>query len=288
LKRLIDHCKGGASDLNHNVTTKEDDEPFMSNLFNQEDSTIFATFPRQKLDPVYISLYINRRKLSNCIIDIGASDNVMPFPIAKALGLTLTKVHGRCYSMDAKKVSLLGKIKDAQVALASHPKKILLLTILVVDIPASYSLLLSRSFCRDLGGKIKLDWSQAIIPIGSKKVKLGPDKKEKFTVLKLDDPKAQILYQELEFGNYMLFTEDTMNEQEIEDKESSSIWKLEFDGSFSSSGCGAGVVLIPPKGEPKPMAFKLEFGNTNNTVEYEALLLGIIAAKVKGIKILKA
>ena len=69
-----------------------------------------------------------------------------------------------------------------------------------------------------------------------------PEKKEKSTVLKLDDTKAQILYQELEFDNYMMFTEDSLNDEEIEDsqmkflsegRESSTIWTLEFDGSYS-------------------------------------------------------
>ena len=86
----------------------------------------------------------------------------------------------------------------------------------------------------------------------------------------------------------MLFTEDILNEKETkgskmkalsEEKESSSMWTLYFDGICSSSGSGAGVVLIPPEGEPEPIAFKLEFGNTNNTAEYEALLLGIVATK---------
>lgn len=217
LKRLVDHCKWDASDLNHNVTTEEGDEPLKSNLFNQEDSTILSTSPGQKHDPFYISLYINGCKLRNCIIDSGASDNVMPYFVSKALGLNLTKVRGRCYSMDAKQVPLLGQIKDAQVELTSHLEKKLLLTILVVDILARYGFLLSRIFCQDLGGEIKLDYSQVVIPIGSKKVKLEFEEKEKFVVLKLDDPKAQILYQELEFGNYMFFTEDALDEQRSED-----------------------------------------------------------------------
>ena len=41
-----------------------------------------------------------------------------------------------------------------------------------------------------------------MIPIGNKKVKLEPEEKEKFTVLKSDDPKAKILYHDLELGNY--------------------------------------------------------------------------------------
>ena len=153
LKRLVDRCKGNTSDLNHNVTVEEGNVTLTSNLFNQEDSTILATSPRKKPDPFYISLYINGCKLNNYIIDLAALDNVMPYYVAMALGLNLTKVHERCYSMAAKKVPLLEQIKDAQVALASHLKKKLLLTILVVDILASYGLLLSRSFYRDLGKK---------------------------------------------------------------------------------------------------------------------------------------
>lgn len=94
----------------------------------------------------------------------------------------------------------------------------------------------------------------------------------------------------------MLFTEESLDEDGTEEsKERTSceeinltgIWTLEFDGSRSSLGSGVGVMLIPPQGEPEPMAFKLEFRNTNNTMEYEALLLGITATK-EGVKLLKA
>ena len=109
--------------------------------------------------------------------------------------------------MDVRQVPLIGQVKDAQVALASHPAKIMKLTILVANIPTSYGMILSRSFCRDMGGEIKLDWSHAIIPIGDKNIKLEPKEKVEFIVLKFDDPKAQILYQEMEYGSYMMFTD---------------------------------------------------------------------------------
>lgn len=63
---------------------------------------------------------------------------------------------------------------------------------------------------------------------------------------------------------------------------------LEFDANFSSSGSGVGTVLIPPDGELKPLAFKLEFKNTNNNIEYESLLLGMVVVKERVMKILKA
>ena len=74
-------------------------------------------------------------------------------------------------------------------------------TILVACILTSYDMLLSRSFYRDMGGEIKLNWSYSIIHVGNKNIKLDPKEKDKFTMMKFDDPKAQILYQEMEFGN---------------------------------------------------------------------------------------
>lgn len=90
----------------------------------------------------------------------------MPSLVAKSLGLTLTKTFGRCFSMDRKQVPLIGQVKDVQVVLATCPDKRVRLTILVADSPASYGMLLSRTFCKNLGGEIKMDWSEAIIPLG--------------------------------------------------------------------------------------------------------------------------
>ena len=66
------------------------------------------------------------------------------------------------------------------------------------------------------------------------------------------------------------------------------MWTMEFDGRCSNSGLGAGVVLISPNGELSTFSFKLDFPNTNNTTEYEGLLLGLQEAKLKGIRQLVA
>lgn len=81
----------------------------------------------------------------------------MPQPIAKALS-KLTKIFGCCYSMDRKQVPLVGQVKDVQTILYACLEKRLKLTILVVDIPASYGMLLSRTFYKDMGWEIKMDW----------------------------------------------------------------------------------------------------------------------------------
>lgn len=53
-------------------------------------------------NPFYVSLFVNGFRVNNCIIDLGASDNVMPIQIAKALGLEMTRTFVKYYSMDSK------------------------------------------------------------------------------------------------------------------------------------------------------------------------------------------
>ncbi|KAH9302736.1 hypothetical protein KI387_014319, partial [Taxus chinensis] len=73
----------------------------------------------------------------------------------------------------------------------------------------------------------------------------------------------------------------------VKEEDPNAIWTLEFDGSCSTIGSGADVVLISPNSEIFPSAYKLQFDNTNNTAEYEALLLGLEIARQKGVQNLK-
>jgi ribonuclease HI len=57
-----------------------------------------------------------------------------------------------------------------------------------------------------------------------------------------------------------------------------------FDGASSSEGVVAGVVLVSPCQETMFLSYKLEFEATNNVAEYEAMVLGLRAAKEMGIK----
>jgi hypothetical protein len=66
-------------------------------------------------------------------------------------------------------------------------------------------------------------------------------------------------------------------------KTTGGIWTLEFDGAHSSSGSGAGIVLIAPSKETYYYSYRLEYHCTNNVVEYEALIIGLNLAIDKGI-----
>ncbi|XP_022031334.1 uncharacterized protein LOC110932298 [Helianthus annuus] len=71
-------------------------------------------------------------------------------------------------------------------------------------------------------------------------------------------------------------------EKEEKEKEGEAVWKLLTDGASSEEGSGAGITLISPEGVELTYAIRLDFENTNNTAEYEALLAGMrLARKMK-------
>ena len=59
-------------------------------------------------------------------------------------------------------------------------------------------------------------------------------------------------------------------------------WTVQTDGSATKKVGGAGLVLIPPKGETLKYAVRLQFTATNNEAEYEALLTSLSLAKAPG------
>ncbi|KAK2989997.1 hypothetical protein RJ640_009735 [Escallonia rubra] len=52
-------------------------------------------------------------------------------------------------------------------------------------------------------------------------------------------------------------------------------WRMTFDGSKTSQGVGAGIVLISPDGNIRQFAFQIEKDCSNNQAEYEALIIGL-------------
>ncbi|RVW51767.1 hypothetical protein CK203_066843 [Vitis vinifera] len=64
------------------------------------------------------------------------------------------------------------------------------------------------------------------------------------------------------------------------DKESTpdDWWSLHVDGAFRSSGSGVGLFLKAPIDEQMEQSIRLDFPASNNEVEYEAILSGLVLA----------
>ncbi|KAK8705215.1 hypothetical protein V6N13_048821 [Hibiscus sabdariffa] len=67
----------------------------------------------------------------------------------------------------------------------------------------------------------------------------------------------------------------------------SKSWTLYFDGASNALGHGIGAVLISPDDVYYPFTSRLEFYCTNNIAEYEACVMGLLAAIERKIKRLK-
>jgi ribonuclease HI len=74
--------------------------------------------------------------------------------------------------------------------------------------------------------------------------------------------------------------------QEEECQGDNDVWTLEFDGAHSSSGSGAGIVLVSPLHVATLFSYRLEFDCTNNIAEYEALTIGLDLSLDRKIKCL--
>ena len=78
----------------------------------------------------------------------------MPFKVMQALGLGVDTRQGKCRAMDAREVPVIGTINALPFKLAAHPDEELTMSVLVVDIPPHYGMLLSRKWSAAMGGSL--------------------------------------------------------------------------------------------------------------------------------------
>ena len=100
--------------------------------------------------PFYVTLKTNDSMQYNCMLDSGASHNLMPKIIMDHLKLDITRSYHDLYTFDSKRVPCLGLIKDLVVTLAQIPVKSVVLDIVVTYIPPKFRMLLCRSCCARL------------------------------------------------------------------------------------------------------------------------------------------
>ena len=85
--------------------------------------------------PLYTSLNIHDKVMHNCLMDSGASHNLMPKIVMEELGLEITKSYHDFYSFDSRKVQCLGVIKDLVVTLFQLHMKSVVMDIMVANVP---------------------------------------------------------------------------------------------------------------------------------------------------------
>jgi hypothetical protein len=67
--------------------------------------------------------------------------------------------------LDKTQVKVMGELKDVMIRMATHPKFVQVIDIIVVDIPEAYGLLLSRDWSEKLNGYFSTDWAHLWFPL---------------------------------------------------------------------------------------------------------------------------
>jgi hypothetical protein len=132
------------SSVSYDVISLQDENPAITLGPHIEDGSNASS-------PFYISMNVHDKILHNCLMDSGASHNVMPKVVMEELGLEITKPYQVLYSFDSKKAKSLGLIKDMVVSLAQLPMKSVVMEIVVDEIPPKFGMLLSRTWDKKVG-----------------------------------------------------------------------------------------------------------------------------------------
>jgi hypothetical protein len=193
----------------------------------------------------YTSLNIHDKVLHNCLMDSGASHNLMPKYVMNEIGLEIIKTYHDLYSFDSRKVKCLGVIKDMLVNLFQLPMKIILMDIVVVDVPPKFGMLLSRSWIKRLGGTLQMDLSYAtILVFGGEHRRLYREAQLAYIISDEANPTNHRVFSfDTDLGSSILQLTDTpeapleIRKQSITFSEepplTTYVWKMFFDGASS-------------------------------------------------------
>jgi hypothetical protein len=82
----------------------------------------------------------------------------------------------------------MGELKDVMIRIATHPKFVQVIDIIVVDIPEAYGLLLSRDWSEKLNGYFSTDWAHLWLPLKGYKnmIRIDRERYLKHTVTDLE------------------------------------------------------------------------------------------------------
>jgi hypothetical protein len=118
----------------------------------------------EKNNPFYLSLLMNDFILHNCMLDSGATSNIMTKKVMEQLNLRTSRPYHNICAMDSKAIQVHGLIKGLQVHLVAFPDIMIEMDIVVIDSPDAWGMLLSRKTIADLGGNLQMDLTYATIP----------------------------------------------------------------------------------------------------------------------------
>src|SRR5713101_4756508 len=119
---------------------------------------------KTKQPPFLLTFEIFNHNVHNCLVDSGASINVMPISVCKKINGQFKPTTWRVVQLDRTDVKVIGEMEDVLIRLASNDKVCQVINIVVADIPDAYGLVLSRDWSAKLNGYFSSNWSHLWLP----------------------------------------------------------------------------------------------------------------------------
>jgi hypothetical protein len=153
---------------------------------NQQNSVVNA---RKNVPPFLLTFEIFNRNVHNCVVDFGASSNVMPLSVFQKINTDVQPSNLKHIQLDRTNVRVISELKNVLVRLSSNSKVHQIIDIIFVDIPEVYGFFLSRDWSEQLHGYFSIDWSHLWLPEDGQpnKVRINCECYLKHTVTDLND-----------------------------------------------------------------------------------------------------
>jgi hypothetical protein len=201
--------------------------------------------------PFFLSLLVNDFILHNCMLDSGATSNVMTKKVMEQLNLRISRPYHNICAMDSRTIEVHGLIKGLQVHLAAFPDIMIEMDIVVVDVPDTWGMLLSRKTAADLGGSLQMDLTYATIPTpNGLEFKLNRELERKYHVEDPRKKKNELVFREVEMGCYEIEHTPWFTKMELDSKTPSicNVWDPmdSFDGLFLEENVDKTDNNVPP------------------------------------------
>jgi hypothetical protein len=114
---------------------------------NQQNFDVNA---RKNVPPFLLTFKIFNRNVHNCMVDSGASSNVIPLSVCQNINGEVKPSNLKIIQLDRTNVKVIGERKNVLVRLSYNPKVHQIIDIIFVDIPEVYGLFLSRDWSKQL------------------------------------------------------------------------------------------------------------------------------------------
>eukprot|EP00253_Pinus_taeda_P003804 PITA_03804 len=166
------------------------------NKIDPTDITLIEGRSKSHTPPFLLTFEIFNKNLHNCLVDLGASSNILSRTVCEKLNVQPQKSVVRIVELDRSQVKFVGELNQLTIRLSSNPKFFQVIDILVANILEFYGLILSRDWSEKLHGYFATDWSHMWLPYNGKpnQIRVDHEKHQKYIVTKLEGENEPVMY----------------------------------------------------------------------------------------------